>query len=754
MARELENLCLQMATAEKRARAPATTANTNPGAASISKRHCRIQTTTQQWECLPMGGSNKMVDETLKLAYGDNFDFIKDKRIETLSGTGAYRIFADFQSAFILILRSIFHSQPGLNNDDIRRRILWRNLTIHKRVVGIHPWVIMGNFNASLSIEDSSTGSSRFTIAMREFKECVDSIEVMDVNQTGMRFTWNQRPNEETGILKKLDRVMANEAFSNGNLHDRVVNLRSELDAAQTSLDSNPYSIEIREDESHLLKAFNDALLDEERFIKQKSKIEWLCVGDCDSSYFHKVVKAKTIRNRIHSVEGLHGGIVEGRHVASVFVQHYENCFGCSSLVESISNPNSLFSNKINPKKANFMIRSVTHLEVKEAMFSIGENKSPGSDGYTSAFFKCSWDIVGNEVTQAVQDIFKNGQLLRELNHTIISLVPKVQVPGKVTDYRPISSCNIIFKCISKIITNRIKDSLHDIISENQSAFISGRRISDNILLTQEIMKNYHLSRGPPYVMVKWIMKCVSTASFSINVNGSLHSYFKGKRGLRQGDPLSPYLFTMVMEVLTLMLKRNIRREEAFQFHPKCERQEIINVCFADDLFMFSYANFDSVKVISDALQEFKNYSGLVPSLPKSTAFFANVDCKILVQKVKNKIDDWKNKSLSFAGRIQLVASWKDMEGNLLKFSVAQAWKAIRPRATEAWEVANSVSLEDMKYPLCNLIRDSHSHLFFECGISLQVWQRVKVLFHIPDIGNSWRSIVDTIQSSAHKKLA
>ncbi|GKE49190.1 putative reverse transcriptase domain, reverse transcriptase zinc-binding domain protein, partial [Tanacetum coccineum] len=155
-----------------------------------------------------------------------------------------------------------------------------------------------------------------------------------------------------------------------------------------------------------------------------------------------------------------------------------------------------------------------------------------------------------------------------------------------------------------------------------------------------------------------------------------LHGYFKGKRGLHQGDPLSPYLFTLVMEVLTLMLKRNIRREEAFQFHPKCERQEIINVCFADDLFMFSYANVDSVKVISDALQEFKNCSGLVPSLPKSTTFFANVgievknkimemmhfeagelllkylgvpliasglfhkDCKILVQKVKNKIDD------------------------------------------------------------------------------------------------------------------
>ncbi|GKB54209.1 reverse transcriptase domain, reverse transcriptase zinc-binding domain protein [Tanacetum coccineum] len=140
---------------------------------------------------------------------------------------------------------------------------------------------------------------------------------------------------------------------------------------------------------------------------------------------------------------------------------------------------------------------------------------------------------------------------------------------------------------------------------------------------------------------------------------------------------------------------------------------------------------------------------------------------------------EWNNKYQVLNSFISLVLNdvkdklwWKDMEGNLLKFYVAQAYQAIRPRAPEvewfvivwflqciplhaflvwlligeklktkdkirAWEVADSVSLEDMKCPLCNLIRDSHSHLFFKCGISLQVWQRVKVLFHIPDIRNS-----------------
>ncbi|GJS62666.1 putative reverse transcriptase domain, reverse transcriptase zinc-binding domain protein [Tanacetum coccineum] len=208
-------------------------------------------------------------------------------------------------------------------------------------------------------------------------------------------------------------------------------------------------------------------------------------------------------------------------------------------------------------------------------------------------------------------------------------------------------------------------------------------------------MKNYHLSRGPPkcafkvdiqkaydtvdwnflrtilinfgfhQVMVKWIMKCVSTASFSFNVNGSLHGYFKGKRGLYQGDPLSPYLFTMIMEVLTLMLKRNIRREEAFQFHLKCERQEIINVCFADDLFILPksttfFANV-GIEVKNQILKMMHFEARELPvkylGVPLISSGLFHKDCKILVQKVKNKIDDWKNKSLSFAGRIQHVAS-------------------------------------------------------------------------------------------------
>nr|GEW04135.1 putative RNA-directed DNA polymerase, eukaryota, reverse transcriptase zinc-binding domain protein [Tanacetum cinerariifolium] len=121
-----------------------------------------------------------------------------------------------------------------------------------------------------------------------------------------------------------------------------------------------------------------------------------------------------------------------------------------------------------------------------------------GPDGFTTAFFKKSWDVVGGDITYAIRDFFSNGKLLKELNHTIIALIPKVSTPARINDYRPISYCNILYKCISKIIVNRVKEGLGEIVSINQSAFVSGRRIFDNILLTQELMRNYHRRLGPP----------------------------------------------------------------------------------------------------------------------------------------------------------------------------------------------------------------------------------------------------------------
>ncbi|KAK0574015.1 hypothetical protein LWI29_017005 [Acer saccharum] len=142
----------------------------------------------------------------------------------------------------------------------------------------------------------------------------------------------------------------------------------------------------------------------------------------------------------------------------------------------------SLRNSELPHNKADFMDRDVTNDEIRDVCFSLHPNKAPGPDGFNAHFFKKTWDIVGEDVINAIQKFFRSGHFLKEINATILALVPKVPNPSKMKDFRPISCCNTLYKIIAKIIANRIKPCLPDIINPSQSAFVAGRSTGDNIL--------------------------------------------------------------------------------------------------------------------------------------------------------------------------------------------------------------------------------------------------------------------------------
>ncbi|KAL0292691.1 UNVERIFIED_CONTAM: Retrovirus-related Pol polyprotein from type-2 retrotransposable element R2DM [Sesamum radiatum] len=231
----------------------------------------------------------------------------------------------------------------------------------------------------------------------------------------------------------------------------------------------------------------------------------------------------------------------------------------------------------------------------------------------------------------------------------MLVLIPKIHLPVRVSDFRPIACCNVLYKAITKILVRRMQQVLDLLIDYSQNAFVPGRSIADNILLAQELMAGYNQSRLPqrctikvdiqkaydsvhwdfvleslrifnfPSRFISWIEQCLTTPTLSISLNGSVHGFFKGARGLRQGDPMSPYLFVLVMEIWHVLLTIRTRNEGSFQHHWKCNELGIVNLSFADDILIFCAGNLESVRMIKHTLAEFAEMSGLHVNPNKST---------------------------------------------------------------------------------------------------------------------------------------
>ena len=130
--------------------------------------------------------------------------------------------------------------------------------------------------------------------------------------------------------------------------------------------------------------------------------------------------------------------------------------------------------------------------EIEAAFFQMGPTKAPGPDGMNALFYQKFWHIVSDNVVSAILEFLNTGYMPPALNHTYIVLIPKIKNPIKVPDFRPISICNVIYKIITKVLANRLKQILPQIISPTQSAFVLGRLITNNVLVAYETLHTMH----------------------------------------------------------------------------------------------------------------------------------------------------------------------------------------------------------------------------------------------------------------------
>lgn len=599
-------------------------------------------------------------------------------------------------------------------------------------------------------------------------------------------------------MLKPILKGLNKREFSDISI--RVVHAKTTLENSQIKLDRDPLNMDLQEKERTAYARFVALSKIEESLARQKSGVQWLSLGDRNSQFFFRNIKGNINRGRINSVVLDNGvRISKSEDVNNTFVNYFTNLLGkpFTDDYQGFERIEGLVTKKVNVDQYNSLAREVTDKEIQEAFWALKANKAPGPDGYSAGFYKKSWGVVGGEVVGAIKSFFNSGELLQELNSTTIALIPKVPNAERVGEYRPISCCNTLYKCISKIIAERIKLVLPELIDPVQSAFVQGRRISDNIFLSQEIVRGYHKSSPTPKCTMKvdimkaydnvrwdfildslkamgfppnfihWVRACVTSPSFSICINGSLKGYFKGARGLRQGDPLSPYLFVIGMEILAKILAEKSTHPD-FKFHWKCDKTKIVNLCFADDLMIFCKGDLFTIRAIKEGLDEFQCLSGLSPSPSKSQIFFSGCertlreeiiqivnfkegflpvrylgvplistklkssDCAQLVERITKRIKSWTNKCLTYAGRAQLIQS--------VLFSLQVYWSSlfILPKkiikAIEALFRSFLWSGCDLRAHGAKVSWDYMCHPKNEGGLgfkSLEIWNKVAIAKHI-----------------------
>jgi hypothetical protein len=328
-------------------------------------------------------------------------------------------------------------------------------------------------------------------------------------------------------VLKNVLRVKNQLCF--GDLKRRVMEIRDNLDLAQKEVFNSLGSADCLLKERECLHAYVSITKAKESFLKQKARNQWLQLGDQNNSFFHHSLRVQNAKNTItHLWDELGNRVEDVKEIKEVAANYYKKLLGTSQMNftnEKAARVKSLIPSAISTDKAALLVREVTYEEVRDTMFHMPSNKAPGPDGYTSEFFKTSWSIVGEDVVKAVKGFFDTGLLLKEVNSTILSLVPKKVNPSAMGDFRPIAYCNVVYKCITKIISNRMLPFLSDLVSLNQSAFIPSRSISENVLLAQEIVRDYHKEKGSPRCTLKIdLMKAYDSINWDFMIY-SLHCF-------------------------------------------------------------------------------------------------------------------------------------------------------------------------------------------------------------------------------------
>ncbi|RVW34286.1 putative ribonuclease H protein [Vitis vinifera] len=449
---------------------------------------------------------------------------------------------------------------------------------------------------------------------------------------------------EERGFMDQMKRWWGSLSFTGLRREKLLARWRTGMPVENQST----LSLEDCEARKEAKEAYKTWVLREEISWRQRSRELWLKEGDNNTKFFHRMANAHSRRNwlsRLKVDDCWHTEELDLRNsVVGAFKNLYTEEGGWRPGVEGLS------FMRLDSCEAEGLEIPFTEGEVFAALSDLGKDKAPGPDGFTMAFWLFSWELVKVEIMGFFKEFHERGRFVKSLNATFLVIVPKRGGAEDLKDFRPISLVGSLYKLLAKVLANRIKKVLGKVISESQNAFVEGRQILDAVLIANEavdsrlkdnvggvlckldIEKAYDRvswsfllavlkEMGFGQRWIKWIDWCISTVKFSVLINGSPSGFFQSTRGLRQGDPLSPYLFVIAMEVFSSMMRRAISGGYLSGWKVSGGRGEgmhISHLLFADDTLVFCEESSDEMTYLSWLLMWFEACSGLRINLEKS----------------------------------------------------------------------------------------------------------------------------------------
>nr|XP_009618786.1 uncharacterized protein LOC104110923 [Nicotiana tomentosiformis] len=594
------------------------------------------------------------------------------------------------------------------------RKELWANL-VNFSVSHKGPWAIIGDFNVISDHEENNRGNPYRIDKSFDFLECLTECGLQDAGFLGNIVTWyNNRVTPDT-IWKRLDRMVYNsEWFSlfgrttvthlasacsdhvpllaqfchieetyvkyfkflnfwtehvnfldvvkntweeecQGNplwiLHQKLKKTASRLsswyreaygdiheESKRLELEISNFELLTINDNSDVNRTnLNKIRAEYFRYLKihdsilrQKARVKWLTDGDSNTAYFHNVIKDKRRTLRINKIHNKFFQWVEGtKEVSEAAVRYFRGLFSQKH------EQNDFFNLDI--------IKHAISEDVNHKLIALPTAKK----------FQTCWSIVASNIVQSFISIFYGAELPRWFTHTCIVMLPKVPSPQHFNDIRPISLCNVISKLFAKLPNSRLSIILPDLISWNQSGFVKGRAITENILLAQEIIQDIgkpnekgniilKLDMAKAYDRVSWSYLCVlkrqlgfcetwidiifrhiSSNWYSLLANGTRQAFFKSERGLRQEDPISPSLFVICAEHLSRKLNLITSLDDYKGFHMNKNGPLINHLVYVDDIILFSSGCRKSLILLMEALTGYEKISGQLVNKQKSCVILA-----------------------------------------------------------------------------------------------------------------------------------